>query len=348
MIYTTEIRLFNEWLETHQISTSAIVLWHTLLYVAFRGGWQPEFNAPVSLIMLRTGLGRSAVYKERKVLRDVGLIDFDVGEGSKSNTYRIIGFETRSVSTDPSATRTESRTENEQSPKVSTNESATRTESETQRQNETEVSTNQSTTRTDSWTENEKTQELSTDESATRTESWTPTEPPDGKICDKSLSKSDLSDENDDCRNLSQSEHDPYISIYKERDKKDNGGIRGKKKSGGFDLSFIGDEVWEGLVESWLEYKRSRSENYKSELSVKKFHTMLRNLSRGDSQVARQIIDKSIANNWAGIFELAPDDGKSRNQSAARPSTGQRIGQIKQPEDEERRRKLLEKFDKKK
>jgi hypothetical protein len=102
-------------------------------------------------------------------------------------------------------------------------------------------------------------------------------------------------------------------------------------------------------VESWLDYKRSRSENYKSELSVKKFYTMLRNYSRGDPQLARQIIDKSIANNWAGIFEPAPEDTKPRNQSTAvgitsRPATGQHIGQIKQPEDEERRRKLLEKF----
>jgi hypothetical protein len=116
-------------------------------------------------------------------------------------------------------------------------------------------------------------------------------------------------------------------------------------------LSFIGDEAWEALVESWLDYKRSRSENYKSDLSVKKFHTMLRNYSRGDPGLARQIIDKSIANNWAGIFELAPDDGKARNQSAAvaaRPATGQHIGQIKQPEDEERRQKLLAKFDSKK
>jgi hypothetical protein len=102
-------------------------------------------------------------------------------------------------------------------------------------------------------------------------------------------------------------------------------------------------------VESWLDYKRSRSENYKSELSVKKFYTMLRNYSRGDPQLARQIIDKSIANNWAGIFEPAPEDSKPRNQSTmtgvtSRPATGQHIGQIKQPEDEERRRKLLEKF----
>ncbi len=102
-------------------------------------------------------------------------------------------------------------------------------------------------------------------------------------------------------------------------------------------IDFIHETEWRELVESWLEYKRSRNENYKSELSVKKFHTMLRNYARGDPALARTIIDKSIANNWAGIFAPTPTADKA-------PATGQRIGQIKQPEDDERRRKLLDKF----
>lgn len=99
---------------------------------------------------------------------------------------------------------------------------------------------------------------------------------------------------------------------------------------------FIADPRWLELVKTWLDYKQSRGERYKSELSIKKFHTMLRNLSRGDPDLAARIIDKSIANNWAGIFELT---------ECTSPSvSGQRIGQIKQPADEERRRRLLENF----
>ena len=113
-----------------------------------------------------------------------------------------------------------------------------------------------------------------------------------------------------------------------------------KKKKTDFDLSFVGDPVWGNLVRIWLDYKQSRREDYKSELSVKKFHTMLRNLSRGDPDTASRIIDKSIANNWAGIFELTDATVKSSGS----PAVGQRIGQIKQPADEEHRRKLLEKF----
>ena len=128
---------------------------------------------------------------------------------------------------------------------------------------------------------------------------------------------------------------------------KDKGGSGGKKKTGKppppkmeFDLSFIDEPTWENLVRVWLDYKRSRGENYKSELSVKKFHTMLRNLSRGDPNTASRIIDKSIANNWAGIFELIDAAVKPGGS----PAVGQRIGQIKQPADEARRQKLLDKF----
>lgn len=80
---------------------------------------------------------------------------------------------------------------------------------------------------------------------------------------------------------------------------------------------------------------------------------MLRNLSHGDPDLAARIIDKSIANNWAGIFELPESDaatfGRETTNPLSRsgrshPASGQQIGQIKQPVDEDRRRRLLENF----
>lgn len=136
-----------------------------------------------------------------------------------------------------------------------------------------------------------------------------------------------------------QTEDSTYISIKnKYRDKRGYGGKKSAatKHQDTFDLTFIADPRWLELVKTWLDYKQSRGERYKSELSIKKFHTMLRNLSRGDPDLAAQIIDKSIANNWAGIFELTERTSPS--------VSGQRIGQIKQPADEERRRRLLENF----
>ena len=352
MDYPTEIRLFNEWLETSDVTTSGIALWHTLAYLASRTGGESSLCIPLSVIMARTKMSRSSVYRERESLRRNGLIDFDVGDGRQSTGYRIIGFEERVASRVVSHTETQAGTQTPKSVEPSRVASHTGTQGGTQNDRPSRVASHVvSHTETQAGTQNPKTSEASRVASHTETQHGTQTEPPDGKMLCREVSDSDLPKIDDECRDLSQPKKLPYISIYKERDKKDIGGIRGKKKNAGFDLSFIGDEVWEGLVESWLDYKRSRSENYKSDLSVKKFHTMLRNYSRGDPGLARQIIDKSIANNWAGIFQLAPDDDKLRSQStgvAARPATGQRIGQIKQPEDDERRQKLLAKFDSKK
>lgn len=61
-----------------------------------------------------------------------------------------------------------------------------------------------------------------------------------------------------------------------------------------------------------------------------------RSLGRG-SDIAAAIIDRSIANNWAGLFPLQP----------AQPVRGQHPGQIIHPATDERTRRLLEKLDRK-
>lgn len=58
------------------------------------------------------------------------------------------------------------------------------------------------------------------------------------------------------------------------------------------------------VVYDWLKYKRTRSESYKSDKSVSLFIANLTKYSGGDISKARQIIEQSMANNWAGIFEL--------------------------------------------
>jgi hypothetical protein len=65
----------------------------------------------------------------------------------------------------------------------------------------------------------------------------------------------------------------------------------------------INDEFL-NVVNDWLEYKKSRRESYKNQKSIKAFIAKLKNLSGSDPQIARKIIEESMANNWAGIFEL--------------------------------------------
>ena len=115
------------------------------------------------------------------------------------------------------------------------------------------------------------------------------------------------------------------------------------------------DEPWQGLLRQWMEYKIQRRERYKTELGARKCLTLLQNLSSGDPKVAQMIIDQSIASNYAGLFPLkrgygqipTPHGAISGGSAAARteaPQYGQRIGQITQPEDEQKRRRLLERF----
>ena len=54
----------------------------------------------------------------------------------------------------------------------------------------------------------------------------------------------------------------------------------------------------------WLEYKRERKESYKSEKSLKSAYSKLLQLSGNDPAKASAIVEQSMANNWAGLFEL--------------------------------------------
>lgn len=97
------------------------------------------------------------------------------------------------------------------------------------------------------------------------------------------------------------------------------------------------DPVWREPMTVWLEYKRIRRESYRSESGARKCLSLLRNLSGGKPTVAAAIIDRSIANNWAGLFPLPP----------VQPVRGQHPGQIIHPATDERARQLLEKLDRK-
>lgn len=75
-----------------------------------------------------------------------------------------------------------------------------------------------------------------------------------------------------------------------------------KEELTGFDLIF----------QDWFDYKKTRRESYKSEKSITAFKDKLRKLSNNNESTAREIIEQSMANNWAGIFELKQDGGKSK------------------------------------
>lgn len=78
---------------------------------------------------------------------------------------------------------------------------------------------------------------------------------------------------------------------------KDNNKDKDKNKDN------IASEFLESF-EKWMRYKSERKESYKSETSKLSFYNSLLKLSNNDPLIADQIIEQSISNNWAGIFEL--------------------------------------------
>nr|PIE36471.1 MAG: hypothetical protein CSA53_08040 [Gammaproteobacteria bacterium] len=84
-------------------------------------------------------------------------------------------------------------------------------------------------------------------------------------------------------------------------------------RGAGLDFSFIAEPDWRDLFAEWAKDKRNP---YKKITGAKKGYAHLRNLSGGSLQAARRIVDRSLANNWAGLFPLdrsPPDQLKNRN-----------------------------------
>ena len=110
MNYLTEIKLFNEWLETEQLPSNAIVLWYALMFTANRCGWRDEFAVSFSVLQSRTKLDRSTVWRMRKVLTDRGIISVEERGGNRSALYRLHSFERMFASQRTTLTATQSDT----------------------------------------------------------------------------------------------------------------------------------------------------------------------------------------------------------------------------------------------
>ena len=82
-----------------------------------------------------------------------------------------------------------------------------------------------------------------------------------------------------------------------------------------FDFSDFG--IFIPLVEKWIEYKKSRNENYKSQVSLNAFVKILTKYSENKFENAENIIEQSMANNWAGIFKPKPEFNKSENKDTS-------------------------------
>lgn len=74
------------------------------------------------------------------------------------------------------------------------------------------------------------------------------------------------------------------------------------KKKEAIDTSFV-EPAFQPIVADWLAYKSERGQTYRQK-GFRACYERLLNLSGRDPATARKIVGQSMANNWAGLFEL--------------------------------------------
>lgn len=79
-----------------------------------------------------------------------------------------------------------------------------------------------------------------------------------------------------------------------------------KKKKIELDFSIIAPEFVE-TINMWLQYKKERGESYKP-TGFKQMYKKLTELSNNRPEVARKIVEQSMANNYSGLFPLNKKD----------------------------------------
>ena len=103
--------------------------------------------------------------------------------------------------------------------------------------------------------------------------------------------------------------------------KKISSNTRGKR---GFDYSGI-EKAFIPSLKTWLDYKKGRGQTYKTQQSFDAMSEQLIKLSRGDPQTAEEIVKQSMANNWAGLFELKTN---GNNGSSNGKNIGSKVHEV--------------------
>lgn len=94
-----------------------------------------------------------------------------------------------------------------------------------------------------------------------------------------------------------------------------------------FSFEFLEDDYKESFS-NWLEYKHQRRETYKTQKSLEICYKQLKEKSNFDKDGARLIIEQSMANNWAGLFELKDQKGglnAAKGNNGSKPDYSERM-----------------------
>lgn len=89
MNYIAEMNAFYDGLELNPLPSPCIALWHALMAIANKSGWQQEFTVALSVLVLKSGLNAKAVQRARNRLEQDGYITWKSRAGSQSAIYHI-------------------------------------------------------------------------------------------------------------------------------------------------------------------------------------------------------------------------------------------------------------------
>ena len=87
-----------------------------------------------------------------------------------------------------------------------------------------------------------------------------------------------------------------------------------KEKKEKNSLNWIADSDWRKIFNEWLEYRKEIGKPIKSEKSERAGFTNLQQLSNFDKNIARAIINQSIANGYQGLFSLKNNTNGNHKQ----------------------------------
>jgi len=90
--YILQIKCFYEWLQRHQLSSSAINLWHGLMYLWNQSFWESNFTPAISSITARTGLSKSTILRARNELASAGLLSITETKKGCAVRYKLVQF----------------------------------------------------------------------------------------------------------------------------------------------------------------------------------------------------------------------------------------------------------------
>lgn len=74
------------------------------------------------------------------------------------------------------------------------------------------------------------------------------------------------------------------------------------------DFSFVEPQLEDAFFE-WLDYKKRRREKYKDQKSLQKCYNKMKKDCKDSSLVAKQMVEQSVANNYAGLFPIKDTTG---------------------------------------